>query len=70
MKKDPEAFMPHVFNTYLRGKEVSTDDYVRALAKLYEYRAYVESIFEEYDFISAPSMAIPANKIIKRIGLI
>ena len=39
LKKDPDAFMPHVFNTYLRGKEVRADDYVRALAKLYEYRA-------------------------------
>ena len=66
LKKDPEAFMPHVYNTYLRGKDVSTDEYVRALAKLYEYRAYVESTFDEYDFISAPSMAIPANKIIER----
>ena len=66
LKKDPDAFMPHVFNTYLRGKEVRADDYVRALAKLNEYRAYVESIFEEYDFISAPTMAIPANKINER----
>ena len=66
LKKDPDAFMPHVFNTYLRGKEVRADDYVRALAKLYEYRAYVESIFEKYDFISAPTMAIPANKINER----
>ena len=29
LKKDPDAFMPHVFNTYLRGKEVRADDYVR-----------------------------------------
>jgi aspartyl-tRNA(Asn)/glutamyl-tRNA(Gln) amidotransferase subunit A len=66
LKKDPDAFMPHVYNTILRGKEVRSDDYVRALARLYEYRAYVESIFEEYDFISAPTMAIPANKINER----
>jgi len=66
LKKDPDAFMPHVYNTILRGKEVRSDDYVRALARLYEYRAYVESIFEEYDFITAPTMAIPANKINER----
>jgi aspartyl-tRNA(Asn)/glutamyl-tRNA(Gln) amidotransferase subunit A len=58
--------MHYVRNTLEKGKNISADEYLRALTKLYEFRDKIEQIFEKYDFISTPTMAIPAFECNKR----
>ena len=62
LKKNPSQLMPHVKNTILRGKEVTGEQYLTGLAKLNEFQNYVDSIFNKYDFIITPTMAIPPHK--------
>jgi len=43
-----------------RGQQVSADDYDNALARMQDYRAFLDEFFEEYDAILTPSTAGPA----------
>ena len=62
LKDNPNNLMPHVKNTILRGKEVTGEQYLKGLAKLNEFTNYVDSIFNDYDFIITPTMAISPHK--------
>jgi len=43
-----------------RGQQVSSDDYDNALARMQEYNAFLEQVFEDFDAILTPSTAGPA----------
>jgi len=43
-----------------RGQQVSSDDYDNALARMREYNAFLEQVFEDFDAILTPSTAGPA----------
>jgi Asp-tRNA(Asn)/Glu-tRNA(Gln) amidotransferase A subunit family amidase len=43
-----------------RGQQVSGDDYDNALARMQDYNAFLEQVFEDYDAILTPSTAGPA----------
>tara|TARA_B100000676_G_scaffold133774_1_gene132731 strand:- start:1966 stop:2784 length:819 start_codon:yes stop_codon:yes gene_type:complete len=61
-EKDPSELMPHVRNTIERGKNISSEQYIHALTKLYELRSYISSIFKKYDLIATPTVGFTANK--------
>ena len=35
---------------------------MNAISELYKFRNYMESLFEQYDFLATPTMAIPAHE--------
>ena len=37
-------------------------DYMNSISELYKFRNYMDSIFNEYDFIATPTMAVPAHE--------
>jgi len=66
LDKNPELLMPYVRNTLEKGRNITGNEYLQSLAKLYEFRAKIDRIFEKYDFISTPTMAMPAFKCNER----
>jgi len=63
---DPKKLMPHVKNTIERGSKVMASDYAKALAQLMEYRSKMDKIFDKYDYILSPTVAIPPHKFNER----
>ena len=63
LKENPGKLMPHVENTILRGKKVTGEEYLKGLCKLFEFKNYIDGLFDNYDFIITPTMAIPPHKI-------
>ena len=63
---DPKKLMPHVKNTIERGRKVMASDYAKALAQLMQYRSKMDKIFDKYDYILSPTVAIPPHKFNER----
>ena len=61
-EENASKLMPHVRNSIERGKNISSDQYINALTKLYELRSYINSIFDKFDFIATPTVGFTANK--------
>ena len=66
LEENSDFLMHYVRNTIEKGKNISADEYLESLTKLYEFRSKIERIFDRYDFISTPTMAMPAFKCNQR----
>ena len=59
-KRGKEELSPVLREMIERGQQVSSDDYDNALARMQEYNAFLEQVFEDFDAILTPSTAGPA----------
>ena len=66
----PKKLMPHVKNTIERGRNVMASDYAKALAQLMEYRAKMDKIFDKYDYILSPTVAVSPHKFYERPNIV
>ena len=55
-----DLLMPYVRENIEAGKGVTSAEYVEALNKLEQYRAYMARIFTRYDLLMTPTLAVPA----------
>jgi len=59
-QRGKEELSPVLREMIERGQQVSSDDYDNALARMQEYNAFLEQVFEDFDAILTPSTAGPA----------
>jgi len=51
-----------------RGQQVSDDDYQKSVARMQEYNAFLDEVFEDYDAILTPATPGPAPAGIDATG--
>ena len=62
LDEDTDKLMAYYKKALLKGKDIQGAEYMNAESELFKFRNYMESVFRKYDFISTPTMAVPAHE--------
>jgi len=62
LDEDTDKLMAYYKRALLKGKDIQGAEYMNAESELFKFRNYMESVFRKYDFISTPTMAVPAHE--------
>ena len=62
LEENPDKLMNYTRAMLENVKNWEGPDYMNSISELYKFRNYIDSIFNEYDFIATPTMAVPAHE--------
>ena len=62
LEENPEKLMNYTRKLLEIVKNWEGPVYMNAISELYKFRNYMESLFEQYDFLATPTMAVPAHE--------
>ena len=62
LEENPEKLMNYTRKLLELVKNWEGPVYMNAISELYKFRYYMQSLFEQYDFLATPTMAIPAHE--------
>ena len=62
LDENPDKLMNYTKRMLEAVKNWEGPVYMNAISELYKFRNYMDSIFENYDYIATPTMAVPAHE--------
>ena len=62
LDENPDKLMNYTKRMLEAVKNWEGPIYMNAISELYKFRNYMDSIFENYDYIATPTMAVPAHE--------
>ncbi len=62
LEENPEKLMNYTRKLLEIVKNWEGPVYMNSISELYKFRNYMESLFEQYDFLATPTMAVPAHE--------